>query len=43
MIGKCALLLNVIDPHNAEVGCNVSPHYQRNKVACEVLKCVFEV
>lgn len=42
LIGDCALLITIHDSRNAEVGCNVSPLYQKNKVACEVLKCLFE-
>jgi len=42
LIGDCALLLDFDEPGNAEVGCNVSVSYQKNGVAGEALRCLFD-
>ncbi|MEA4871727.1 MAG: GNAT family protein [Synergistaceae bacterium] len=42
LIGDCAILLIFDEPGNAEVGCNVSVSYQKNRVADEALKCLFD-
>lgn len=42
LIGDCAILLIHDEPGNAEVGCNISPSYQKNRVADEALRCLFD-
>jgi RimJ/RimL family protein N-acetyltransferase len=42
LIGDCAVFLSISDPGAAEVGCNISPLFQKNKVASEALTCLLD-
>lgn len=42
LIGDCAVFTGVNDPGFAEIGCNVSPFFQRSKVALESLTCLLD-